>query len=499
MVLSVRQMNNEDIQFVFHVFEQNRVVLHGSYISLDEWTEYFTDTNTTGANDPYESHHIIMADSTPAAWLKINGWNKPEICISMLVVDDAFKHKGVGRFALQFVEKQARYWAKSAVRVQTTKDNVIAKEFYLKCGYEIAREMIYKVGDGVDREGYEFHKTILPTALTEEALTNVLCKILGTKIIRSHFQSMQLQGGTVGDVRFITGKAEASDGTRLPYKVVLKVQRKWERDGDPGSWRREYDLYKSGLGSLFTDTLRWPICYHAEMNDDETETQLWMEHIDGVSGDDLTVEMFEIAAYEIGRFQGRLYAEKPAFLHEIANLSKVEDLKEYYLHCRAQKEMYDYIRASDCEIPKHLCEMLIEVDDHSDEIWSRIEKLPVVLCHRDFWVTNIFYKDVKIVLIDWDTTGWGYMGEDIKQLISDETDPCHMVEYYQKCVPAYYKGFSEYADITHITDNCIREMILVNLGYRLVEWYMSAKSQDDKTLHLNTLQKIYEMKDCDNW
>ena len=184
------------------------------------------------------------------------------------------------------------------------------------------------------------------------------------------------------------------------------------------------------------------------MNDEETETQLWMEYIDGVSGDDLTVDMFERAALEIGRFQGKLYAEKPAFLHELVNLSKAEDLKNYYLNCLSWKEIYDYIRDDDCEIPKNLREMLIDIDNNADDVWHRIEKLPIVLCHRDFWTTNIFYHDGKIRLIDWDTTGWGYMGEDIKQLISDETHPCHMVEYYRKCVPAYYKGFSE-GYITH--------------------------------------------------
>ena len=337
---------------------------------------------------------------------------------------------------------------------------------------------------------------MLPTALTEESVANVIGKMLGTNIIRSNFQTKQLQGGTVGDVRLITGNAETACGEMLPYNIVLKVQKKWKREGDPDSWRREYDLYKSDMDGLFNDSLRWPKIFCAEMNDEETETQLWMEYIEGVSGDDLALEMFERAALEIGRFQGKLYAKKPNFLYELANLSKAADLKNYYLHMRSRKEIYDYIRNDDCEIPKHLREMLIEIDDNSDDVWQRIEKLPIVLCHRDFWTTNIFYSDGKIRLIDWDTAGWGYMGEDIKQLISDEADPIYMVEYYRKCVPAYYKGFSEYVDISHIQDNCIREMILVNIAYRLVIWIKFAKSSKDKAHHLATLQKIYEMGDC---
>ena len=73
-----------------------------------------------------------------------------------------------------------------------------------------------------------------------------------------------------------------------------------------------------------------------------------------------------------------------------------------------------------------------------------------------------------------------------------------MVEYYRRCVPAYYKGFSEYADVSHIKNHCIREMILVNLGYRLVKWFINAESPEIKALQIDTLQKIYEMRDMDD-
>ena len=208
--------------------------------------------------------------------------------------------------------------------------------------------------------------------------------------------------------------------------------------------------------------------------------------------------MYERASVELGRFQGKLYAEQPVAIQILTNLSKVEFTKNFYLHYRSWKEVYNYIRSGDCEIPNHLRQMLIEVDDNADEIWKRIEKLPIVLCHRDCWVTNIFYKDGKIVLIDWDTTGWGYMGEDIKSLIADTDEAALIVEAYLKCVPAYYRGFSEYADVAHITDHCIRELILVNFGYRLAECHMLADTPDKKTMQIDILQKIYEMRDMND-
>lgn len=327
-----------------------------------------------------------------------------------------------------------------------------------------------------------------------ESLIYALSRCFKKDIISADCQTRPLQGGTVGNVYLVTGIAETSDGERLPYRIVLKIQKKWERYGDPGSWRREYDLYSSDLGETFSDVFHWPTCYHAEINAEENEFQLWLEYIDGVTGLDLTGDMCEQAALELGRYQGKLCAEQPAVLQSLTNLSQADLMKNTYLHYRSWPVVYDYIRSEDCELPQHVQQMLIDIDECADEILNRIERLPLVLCHRDFWVTNLIYAEGKIVLIDWDTSGWGYLGEDVASLIADEADIDHMVEYYQRCVPAYYKGFSEYADASPITDHCVYEMILLAFGYRLIEWYLHADDDDEKTKHALTLQKIYEMK-----
>ena len=327
-----------------------------------------------------------------------------------------------------------------------------------------------------------------------ETLIYALSQRFKTDIISADCHTMPLQGGTVGNVNLVTGIAETADGEKLPYHIVQKIQKKWERYGDPCSWRREYDLYASDLEATFSDTFCWSTCYHAEMNAEENEFELWLEYIDGVTGLDLTGDMYEQAAMELGRYQGKLYAEQPVVLESLTNLSHADFMKNTYLHYRSWPVVYDYIRSEDCEFPQHVRQMLIDIDEHSDEILARIEKLPLVLCHRDFWVTNLIYANGKIVLIDWDTSGWGYLGEDLASLIADEADIDHMVEYYQRCVPAYYEGFKEYADISPIADHCVYELILLVFGYRLVEGYLHKEDDDDKKNCVHTLQKIYEMK-----
>ncbi|WP_438448461.1 aminoglycoside phosphotransferase family protein [Gorillibacterium sp. sgz5001074] len=326
-----------------------------------------------------------------------------------------------------------------------------------------------------------------------DTLIYALSQQFKKEIITADYQAIPLKGGTVGEVQLLSGTAETAEGERLSYRIVLKIQKKWERYGDPGSWRREYDLYSSDLGATFSEALRWPTCYHAEFHT-EDEYHLWLEYIDGVTGLDLTGDMYDKAALKLGRFQGRLYAEQPAVLQSLTNLSHAGLMKNTYLHYRSWPVVYDYIRSGDCELPPNVRHMLIDIDEQAEEIFARIDQLPLVLCHRDFWVNNLIYANGNFALIDWDTSGWGYLGEDLASLIADEPDIDCMVEHYQRCIPLYYKGFSEYADVSRIADPCMYEIILLLFGYRLVEGYLHTESEDEKRKHVRTLQKIYEMK-----
>ncbi len=58
-----------------------------------------------------------------------------------------------------------------------------------------------------------------------EILALVLSKMLDKAIIHADYQLKELQGGTVGDVRLVTGMVETFDGENLPYKVVWKTRK----------------------------------------------------------------------------------------------------------------------------------------------------------------------------------------------------------------------------------------------------------------------------------
>jgi len=66
-----------------------------------------------------------------------------------------------------------------------------------------------------------------------EAMKAALGAMLGRTVTSADWQARELHGGTLGNVRLLSGMAEAAGGM-LPYRVVLKRQKKWERPGDPG-------------------------------------------------------------------------------------------------------------------------------------------------------------------------------------------------------------------------------------------------------------------------
>lgn len=146
----------EYISFVDRVYAQNRTVLHGNVIPIEQWHNAFVNDA-----DPHEVNFIIIAGNRPAAWLKLNGLNKDKPSISMLVVDDSFKRCGVGSFAVHYAGEYIKSLGKSSLFIYTTRDNEPATQCYLKNGYRIAEEIHYAVGDGIVRPGYRFQKDFI--------------------------------------------------------------------------------------------------------------------------------------------------------------------------------------------------------------------------------------------------------------------------------------------------------------------------------------------------
>ena len=96
----IKHLTKKDIVFICNLMSEphNISALHTGVILLEDWQKSFAETK-----DSDEENFIVYKNSIPCAWLKLNGLqNKDTAWISMLVVSEAFKHQGVGKYAVEF-------------------------------------------------------------------------------------------------------------------------------------------------------------------------------------------------------------------------------------------------------------------------------------------------------------------------------------------------------------------------------------------------------------
>ena len=315
--------------------------------------------------------------------------------------------------------------------------------------------------------------------------------MLGIPVPQIRYQEKPLQGGTLGDVRLLIGEAATHDGQWLPFRIVQKIQKQWRRPGDPSSWRREFDLAQTAFADLSTPAFHIPTVYHTEITGNET--RLWMEEITGVSGAQLALRDLELAASALGRFQGACLA-KADTLRRMDCLGDVDYLQRDFAQWTPDTVEYQWLRSSQCTIPKPLQTMLLAMQTQSGQMFRQLRLLPQVLCHRDYWTENIFVQNGSIAVIDWDCVGWGYIGEDIASLIADETEASQIAVYYRVLVPAYYQALREFMALPPMDALPIREMILLKFGYRLVQQVMFSKQPEPKAEAIRVLQQIHGMR-----
>lgn len=357
----------------------------------------------------------------------------------------------------------------------------------------------------------------------DQHLITALSRKLGQQITHCQYGVCSLQGGTLAQVDLLTGTAQGEGTQNLPFHLVHKRQKTWARPGDPLSWRREYDLQQTQLGSLFTSDFSWPACHLALL--EENNSQLYMDYSTGVSGEKLNLSMLEQASHGLGALQAHIF-EKPETLGKSACLSSPSflfwELEQWYQEgsypyaflasdeSRLPKHVktwlrenpwdnqcamaYNYLRDPACHIPEHLKDMVMALDLQHEAVFDRLKRLPLVLVHRDFWIENIICQGQKTTLIDWDCAGWGLPGEDLASLILDDTPPERIPLYFERLIPAYVEGLANRTGFETPSPFDIWHMMLLKFGYRLVQAELFAASATEKAIPVQRLQHLYDIQ-----
>ncbi|SFL74810.1 Phosphotransferase enzyme family protein [Paenibacillus sp. 1_12] len=314
----------------------------------------------------------------------------------------------------------------------------------------------------------------LPT-INNQMLTQVVQKMLKDESANvTDWKTSELQGGTLGKVYALSGTyslnriasntesasvynehtthSTTHKGSKLEkagWSTILKIQKAYERFGDPDSWRREMLLYQSDLYYQLPKTLKAPVCYNME-DKQQGEIWLWLEHISGHHGIHLSGDHYALISRHLAHFQGTYLTGKP--LPSYPWLST-----QYWL---VQTMSQWGTRAIPWIQTNKETGLSMEVVEGVQQLWAERDQLldvfyslPRTFCHRDFSAGNVFLtQDAtgmdQTVVIDWDCAGIGIAGEDIADLVGEalifyKFDPAKAVELQEKIVSHYILGLQE--------------------------------------------------------
>ncbi len=233
-------------------------------------------------------------------------------------------------------------------------------------------------------------------------------------------------GGAIGGTALYRFTLAIADGRQISLILKILYQRKNETEQSPYFWKREYELYRSGLLDELPDgSFILPRIYRVEKFEDAC--WIWMEDIADERGD-WSLEDFADIAERLGRFNGT-WLEASA-LPDANWLSK--DWHSAIVPALANT--FDQLELS-LENPLARITLPLEARAEIEAIWRGREifrralaKLPRTFCHFDAFRRNVMYRNREVFMIDWALAGIGGIGEDLVSLVA---------------VSLYYEGFTQ--------------------------------------------------------
>ncbi|HEX2914127.1 MAG TPA: phosphotransferase [Chloroflexia bacterium] len=322
-----------------------------------------------------------------------------------------------------------------------------------------------------ESEGSDF----VTNRLTDRLLLEVASKVLQSstlELLTWHLTRLHglLNLSVSNGIFRISGTVRQTEQVR-EWSVVLKIlARPADRGRKPGDWtywKREALAYKTGLLGSWSDGIVTPRCYKVEELPEKQQVWLWLEDIHDIAVSDWTLERYRKVACALGTFNGTyLASHRPLpdypWLSRRKSLTWVNtlyssidagyggtSLRSWVINRTVRpvlKRVAPKILARGVEVligrsltllndeaiweqplvrsafPEPLTERVYRLWDNHRKLVEALERLPRSLCHLDVWNPNIFEVvgidgQPKTLLLDWEYTGYGAIGEELVQLI----------------------------------------------------------------------------------
>lgn len=328
--------------------------------------------------------------------------------------------------------------------------------------------------------------------INESSLYLALSNKFLSEITNVRYKAEILNGGTVGTIYSICGEA-LIELKWYPFLIILKKQQQWYRYGDINSWHREFDIYKFALNNTFYHSIKLPNCFLLE--EFEGITFIWMEYINGKTGSNqLHADELAFVARILGEFHIDYYLRGRFDLSYLRKNPAIISSFELWLN-----RVLPYLKFPINEFPEELRAILNDYANQANEILKSFRTIPITLCHGDVHHDNIIInmnsgKD-QIYLVDWDCAGYGYLGEDIIDILMEafvytDKDVSLLPKYKQKIFEGYRKGTRNKNIEFKMNDKLIKDMLILSWGYRILDLFLNNHDNTYRKRSIQILQII---------
>lgn len=241
-------------------------------------------------------------------------------------------------------------------------------------------------------------------------------------------------GGAIGGTALYRFMLET--GSSPPCSLILKIlyERKEEDEDAPYYWKREYEVYRSGmLAEAPSDAFATPRIY--DCHDYGDTCWIWMEDISDCKTD-WTLADFHAIGARLGRFNGAWLGGGP--LPEKRWLSR-------NWHAAIVPALADTFDELEDLMSQPLARLTLPIEAQNEiaTIWrdrdlfrQALYRLPQTFCHIDAFRRNLLHRGEDVVLIDWAVAGRGALGVDLVALVAVSL-------YYDRYTPQFAQQLDE--------------------------------------------------------
>ncbi len=257
-------------------------------------------------------------------------------------------------------------------------------------------------------------------SISKARLTEIARRALGDSSVQLRSWSREPVHGGFGGAKGGTAIYRFRGRTTCDrtWSVILKIlyRRPGEDQRSPYYWKREYEVYRSGLlEDLPSDAFATPQIYALEDLGDCC--WIWMEDIVNLKPS-WTLDDYQRIAGRLGRLNG-------AYLRGRA-LPDYDWLSHDW-HCAIVPALAESFHNLDLLLENPLVRRTLPLKAKAriQAIWREratfikaLGALPKTLCHIDAFRRNILYRGQEVLLIDWAVAGHAALGEELVALVA---------------------------------------------------------------------------------